>query len=414
VDTISGAAEFHDRRLGVIKTQNNLKADVLGTLEKSFGTFSGKLREHRKNAFLDTEQIESKINDFVQALKSDIENEYASKLDKHGITPQDDSVLQAIGRLYDGKVGEPFSPEELKKIFEEGEVRYANQIPPGFLDAQKDGDKKYGDLILWKEMIRYASDKKVDVLFVTDDAKEDWWWKTQGETIGPLPELRQEFNKQTDQVFYSYSPLTFIKKISESIDSSIETSLLNEVANTSRLASESHSLKYPSLKNQEKDGIARGRLISQRYTEIRELERKVTEFRTRLKSIDSRVATEGKVRDKIESEFSHNLHAFRNLERTIDELDIESEERQEANEVRETVIYRLDNLLADQKRIQQSITELLETRAVFIGRLAGLEGQLSSEEFRHLVSSPDAEWTTSEINRIARSMADDSNPISRT
>ncbi|UQZ41352.1 PIN-like domain-containing protein [Bacillus subtilis] len=51
---------------------------------------------------------------------------------------------------------------------------------------------------MWKQIIEYANDKKVDVLLISDDNKEDWIKKEDGETIGPQPELIQEFQRETN------------------------------------------------------------------------------------------------------------------------------------------------------------------------------------------------------------------------
>jgi len=34
---------------------------------------------------------------------------------------------------------------------------------------------KFGDLIIWKEMIEKAKAEKRPIIFVTDDGKSDWW-----------------------------------------------------------------------------------------------------------------------------------------------------------------------------------------------------------------------------------------------
>lgn len=68
------------------------------------------------------------------------------------------------------------SQEDIYRWCEEGEKRYKKDIPPGFKDKKnKDGVRKYSDLILWKEILRFAIKEKKPVLFVTDDVKSDWW-----------------------------------------------------------------------------------------------------------------------------------------------------------------------------------------------------------------------------------------------
>lgn len=52
-----------------------------------------------------------------------------------------------------------FTRDEIYLICEMGEKRYKDKTPPGFKDsANKDGIRKYSDLILWQEVIKYAHD----------------------------------------------------------------------------------------------------------------------------------------------------------------------------------------------------------------------------------------------------------------
>ena len=131
-------------------------------------------------------------------------------------------------------------------ICKEGAFRYANQIPPGYKDAEtKEGIRQYGDLIIWKEILRYASQKKCDVIFVTNDAKPDWSMvcednnerkdrctegskdnlkdekKSKKRAENPLPEeignprkeLLAEFEEETGQSIWFYSTSGFISNL---------------------------------------------------------------------------------------------------------------------------------------------------------------------------------------------------------
>lgn len=87
------------------------------------------------------------------------------------------------------------SQEDIYAWCEEGEERYKKQVPPGFKDAKdKDGVRKYSDLIWWKEVLRFADKEKKNVILVTDDVKADWW-----ETVNGKRQLHQglmdEFSK---------------------------------------------------------------------------------------------------------------------------------------------------------------------------------------------------------------------------
>lgn len=71
-------------------------------------------------------------------------------------------------------IGTPFTFAEIKQIIAEGNTRFANQTPPGNKDREtKRGMRQYGDLIIWKGILRYAKDSNRNILFITNDIKED-------------------------------------------------------------------------------------------------------------------------------------------------------------------------------------------------------------------------------------------------
>lgn len=101
--------------------------------------------------------------------------------------------LQAdIAEILNGTVLDSLSLEYLKEIEHEGEERYTNKIPPGYKDNGK-RDNKFGDLIIWKEILNYALNNPTDICFVSRDLKEDWYEKINGERICPRYELQEEF-----------------------------------------------------------------------------------------------------------------------------------------------------------------------------------------------------------------------------
>lgn len=109
-----------------------------------------------------------------------------------------DTVLDRITQLFDGRVGDKPSRQRLDGLFKEGSKRFGEQIPPGYMDIKdKPGNRKYGDYVLWRQLMDRATQEKKDVIFVTEDGKEDWWMKLHP-TL-PRPELIQEFREETGQ-----------------------------------------------------------------------------------------------------------------------------------------------------------------------------------------------------------------------
>ena len=80
---------------------------------------------------------------------------------------------------------ETHDPEEtLKAKEDEAKKRYERKTPPGFMDCDsKDDIRRYGDAILWFQVLDKAKSAKRDVILVTDDRKTDWWWKTPEEDL---------------------------------------------------------------------------------------------------------------------------------------------------------------------------------------------------------------------------------------
>ncbi len=118
-----------------------------------------------------------------------------------------------VTELFAGKVGAKPTAERIAAIHKEGNDRYAKKIPPGFEDAKKtaEGGDKFGDLVIWMEMIEKAKADKRPIIFVTDDGKADWWYIHRGKKIGPHPALVEEFLAATGQEFHIYELLQFLR-----------------------------------------------------------------------------------------------------------------------------------------------------------------------------------------------------------
>lgn len=106
---------------------------------------------------------------------------------------KNDTIWATLEKLYEGKAGEDYTLETLKSIYKEGEERYSFSIPPGYADIKEKKDRGprhlYGDVIIWKMVIDHAKDNNLDVVFVTEEKKEDWYEKKRE----PRKDLLKEF-----------------------------------------------------------------------------------------------------------------------------------------------------------------------------------------------------------------------------
>jgi hypothetical protein len=127
------------------------------------------------------------------------------------------TAVDRITKLFEGKVGPKPTPEAMAAIRKEGEDRYSRRAPPGYKDAKKDGadGDRFGDLIIWKDLISKARSKQRPLIFITDDVKEDWWHVHHGRKLGPRPELFEEFRLAAEQDFHIYELGQFLRVAAE-------------------------------------------------------------------------------------------------------------------------------------------------------------------------------------------------------
>ncbi|WP_373929808.1 PIN-like domain-containing protein [Vibrio cyclitrophicus] len=74
--------------------------------------------------------------------------------------------------------------------------RHLHKIPPGYKDNSK-AENQAGDLLIWNEILHLGAERQKDIVFISGDAKADWWHKSNKKTIYPRFELVDEFREKT-------------------------------------------------------------------------------------------------------------------------------------------------------------------------------------------------------------------------
>ncbi len=197
------ALEYNRNRYEVIVEQEKTYNDFLNKIEQ----IQEDLQSTNKPPFF-SDKVDKELNSVLNDVTSEVKNsikEYCDYL-------KEDPIYDIISELFQNRITIPFTQKELDLIFKEGEERFKNDIPPGFEDKKnKEGNRKYGDLVLWKQVILKAKELKKDVILVTDERKIDWWWKIKdGRTMGPRQELVEEIKKEANVNFHMYSSERFL------------------------------------------------------------------------------------------------------------------------------------------------------------------------------------------------------------
>lgn len=236
------AEEYFDNIHEVLNSQiNNIKNS-----QSDFNKFIQTLETKRSQPY-----ISKKTTELLEKLKVQVEKdfkqqeEYVKNQLIHG------EYQNRMNNLLEGKVLEPFTKDEISEIEKEGEQRRENKIPPGYKDANKSSNR-CGDLINWKEILRYAKETGKCIIIVSSEQKEDWVLKEQGCIICLRYELLAEFYEtvgNSNQLIHFLSFDLFLELAREKDNQVVSEETVNEVKDYVSQPGEHHiSIPYETLK----------------------------------------------------------------------------------------------------------------------------------------------------------------------
>ncbi len=158
--------------------------------------------------------LAARVDDFLGTLSGELQEVLQDADAERGGDP----ILEQLEELLAGRVTAPLTHEEWTECVEEANRRIDADEPPGYLDAgKKDGDLPEGgagDYLVWYQATRYAKEQDRDLLIVTRDQKEDWWWRQQSEFIGPRAELTLEYHQLTGRRLFMMRPADLLTRAS--------------------------------------------------------------------------------------------------------------------------------------------------------------------------------------------------------
>jgi len=252
--------EFHKNRMKVILSQRKPYEEIRQITKRNTAKWLEDLEKlnlkgNRPHPFINADELVNIVNNAVSAMEEILdrmENEHPNYFEK-------DQLLYVITKLFKDKVGTPYSQEDQDKLYDEIKRRYELGIPPGFEDLKDKGvpqkgdadPKAYGDAILWLQLIKEVQSRKIPLVFVTSETKDDWWERVSGKTIGPRPQLIKEMLTKTDAKFYMYQTHRFIEYALDALSLSKEEDVVDEVRDINHLRRNWEQLlsSWPSIKN---------------------------------------------------------------------------------------------------------------------------------------------------------------------
>lgn len=183
--------------------------------------------------------------------KLKISEEFSKRIEEINQFATNDKVLAQFEKYL--QVGREYTFDELMDIAVEGEKRFIAKIPPGFMDVtNKEGIQKYGDLIIWSQIIEIAKIKQRPVIFILNDNKPDWCYKDdRGGIDRPRHELIKEMKDKSNMRFWMYNLNQFLSKSKELLNTPLKQTSIDESFDIYSDESDEYNLDYGEVINYE-------------------------------------------------------------------------------------------------------------------------------------------------------------------
>ncbi len=106
------------------------------------------------------------------------------------------------------------SSETKNELMTELNERNSLKLPPGYKDEGKE-ENSIGDYLIWLSIIKIASEKNKDIIFITGDEKSDWQHRSSNTALFPRFELVEEFRNKTNGKTINIMPLSKFMEVLE-------------------------------------------------------------------------------------------------------------------------------------------------------------------------------------------------------
>jgi hypothetical protein len=185
----------------------NIKDNSCNLLNEVKNKINQEFENLKRNNILEAQQAQETfqvmIDEVISTTKKnllDLDTNYQNEI---SCIAKDDIIQDLVEDLYVLSASQGFTIRQLMNIYEEGEIRYKYKLPPGYTDAKKETTivennfliPKYGDLVLWKEILKHVTNTEHNVIFIQNEKKSDWWQSYKDKKVAPI--LLEEYAEAT-------------------------------------------------------------------------------------------------------------------------------------------------------------------------------------------------------------------------
>ncbi|HHT7408930.1 TPA: PIN-like domain-containing protein [Klebsiella pneumoniae] len=259
--------EYQRNRLKVVKDSRDALDKITKKIHNSVSELKTQIfdGEHSQtisrysNLKGELDSLFSQVNNIINEFTENHINSRKSNID---FLNNHDVIRDKIDELTDGRIGAaPVDQNAIDALNKIGKIRYKYKIGPGFDDSTSkkesfysyDGinyDAEYGDYYVWNQILEYVSGRPgSNVVYVSNDAKSDFYYKIEGKIRGPNESLRTEIKKHGAAEFLLQNIDTFLHHANTHLGAGVEESIINELTNASNINKETSFASNNDLSN---------------------------------------------------------------------------------------------------------------------------------------------------------------------
>jgi hypothetical protein len=225
-----------------------------------------KIQENFKDFFNKNNGLDSKFKEFKDSYKNilsesqsnfkDISKPILDEIkrinsDQISINSHD-HVRDRLDNIFkEDRLGECLfnSESDLVDFNKDAEKRFSNQLPPGYADEKEKGEdffifqnykyfNKFGDLIVFKEIIKHAEENNLEnIIFISEEKKEDWresiQTSNQKKILGIRHELKDELYRESEvKNFFIFNQEQFVSYTNKFLATNVDQESIKRMNKT--------------------------------------------------------------------------------------------------------------------------------------------------------------------------------------
>lgn len=243
--------EYQRNRLSVVKGSRDSLSSIHAKINNKISDLKKEIHSETYDRTIsrysnlrgELEDLFDKIDVLVTEFQHNSINVRNNKID---FFSNHDVIRDQIDELTEGHIGPgPENQDNINSINALGKTRYKYNTGPGFEDAKDkknqfysyksiNYDGEYGDFYVWHQILEHVESNQIkNVVYVTNDAKSDFFFKIDGKVRGPNESLITEIKSTGTDEFILQNINTFLHHANTHLNAKIDDSTIIELTNAS-------------------------------------------------------------------------------------------------------------------------------------------------------------------------------------